>query len=123
GEPESKVKSLIQDLQRQRQELERLQRQVALSSVDTLQQRAGAVDGVKVLAVQVEAPNQPALRELGDALRARLGPSVVVLAAVNDGRPVILAMVAKGVAVDAGSLVRSVATTIVGSGGGRPDFS
>ena len=58
-----------------------------------------------------------------DELRSRLAPSVVVLGSVFDGKPTIVAMVTPGVKVNASDVVRAIAPTIGGSGGGRPEMA
>jgi len=83
---------------------------------------AQTVNGLKVVAAEVNAPNRDALRDLGDMLKARLGSGVVVLASVIDGKPAYLAMVTPDTKINAGDLVRKVASVAGGGGGGRPDI-
>jgi len=123
GEVESRVQALLEDLQEERRTVQQLQRQLAGREVDELLGQAQAVAGTKVLAAQVKAPSIQTLREMTDTLRNRLGPSVVVLASVFDGKPSIVAMVTPNVKVNASELVRKIAPTIGGSGGGRPDMA
>ena len=66
-----------------------------------------------------------ALKQLGDQLRDRLGSAVVVLGAVVNDRPALLAMASRDVVaqgINAGGLVRDVARLIGGGGGGRPEM-
>src|SRR5581483_11141184 len=91
--------------------------------VDRLLRQAIKVDGVNVISAAVEVPSQEALREMGDVLRERAGRGVVVLGSVINGKPGLVAMVTPGVGVNASDLVRKVAGTIGGSGGGRPDIA
>ena len=61
-----------------------------------------------------------------DWLRDKLGSSVVVIGAVVDGRPQLVAAVTKDVAargVNAGSMVKTIAKTIGGGGGGSPQMA
>ena len=120
---EERVQRLLADLADERREVARLRQIIAQSQVADLTRRAQAVDGVQVVAAKVQAPNQQALRELGDALRSRLGPSVIVLGSIIEGKPGLLAMVASGVAVDARTLVNEVAQEIGGRGGGNPQMA
>jgi len=62
------------------------------------------------------------LGTLGDQLRDRLGPSVVVLGSMDDGKAKLLALVsdeliARG--VSAGAILQEAAPVVGGRGGGR----
>lgn len=120
---EERVQALQEEVAALRRELERLQRERLAAEVDRLVQRAVSVDGVRVLAAQVEAPNIERLRELGDILRARLGPSVVALGAIIDQQPRIVVMVSPGVKPPAHELARQLARIVGGGGGGRPEMA
>ena len=93
------------------------------NEVDALVPRAQEVDGVKVLAAEVTAPTVEAMLEMGDALRARLGRSVIVLGAPINGQPRFVAMVNDAAPVNAGHVVKQVAAVAGGSGGGRADVA
>ena len=120
---ESKLDALLADLQSARREIAHLQRERTASEVENLLKRAVEVDGVRVLAAKVKAPNVEALRDLGDRLRSRLGPSVVVLGSVIDEHPSFVAMVSTGLNLHAGRLARELASVVGGGGGGRPDVA
>ena len=62
------------------------------------------------------------LREAGDWLRNDIGSGIVILGAVIEGRPAMMAMATRDVAesgFDAGGLVREAAKAMGGGGGGR----
>ena len=44
------------------------------------------VNGIKLLAAQIEGVDMNGLRELGDQLKEKLGDGVVVLASGSDGK-------------------------------------
>ena len=84
------------------------------------------VDGVQVLAAQVEAASMETLREMTDWLRDRLGSSVVVLGANIGGKPGLVAAVTPDLVergLHAGTLVKEVASVVGGGGGGRPTLA
>ena len=63
---------------------------------------------------------------MGDYLRGKLGSGLVVLGAVQKGRPTLIAMltpdlVARG--LSAVEIVRAAAKVIGGGGGGRPELA
>ncbi len=123
GDVEARVQALLEELQEERRHVSQLQRQLAASQVDRLLRQATKVDGVNVISAAVQVPSQEALREMGDIVRERAGRGVVVLGSVINGKPGLVAMVTPGVGVNASELVRKVAGTIGGSGGGRPDVA
>jgi len=86
---------------------------------------AREVNGIKVLATRVQGVDARALREYADKLRDQLGSGVVVLGAENNGKVNLLVAVTKDLEskVHAGNLVKQLAATVGGSGGGRPDFA
>jgi alanyl-tRNA synthetase len=125
GEVVPAVRGLQERLREAERDAQTLQGKLAGLQAAALLARAQAVDGAQVLATRTEAPNMEALKQMGDQLRDRLGSAVVVLGTVVDNRPALLAMasrdvVAKG--VNAGALVRQVASLMGGGGGGRPEM-
>lgn len=120
---EERVESLLGEIQDLRREVAQLQRTLSARQVDSLVAKAQEVDGVKVVAAQVPVPSMDALREMGDLLKAKLGPSVVVLGTVIGDKPSFVAMVSPNVNVHAGNLVKQVASVVGGGGGGRPDVA
>ncbi len=117
----AKVQALRDQLRAREREMEALRAHVARATVGDLVARAEQFDGATVLVAR--APSDD-LDTLGDQLRDRLGRSVIVLGAVSDGRPRLLALVAPEVVrsgVRAGDIIREAAPVIGGRGGGRPE--
>jgi len=83
------------------------------------------VNGVKVLATQVEQVDAKVLRELADKLRDRMQSGVVVLGGSDGEKVTLLAAVTKDLVkrVNAGNLIKEIAPIVGGAGGGRPDFA
>ena len=126
AEIEANLAALLDDLDRQRKELRGLQRRVASAQIDGVLDQVRHVDGVNVVAAQVEVPSMDALREMTDWVRDRLGSAVVVLGAIINGKPGFVAAVTPDL-VNAGLkadvLVRQVAQVVGGGGGGRPTLA
>ncbi len=115
------LRGRLRDLER---ELDRTRAQLAGGQVEALLGRTREVAGAPVLAARVEAPNQDTLARLGDSLRDRLRSGVILLGAVVNERPALLAivtpdLVARG--LKAGALLGATAGILGGRGGGRPD--
>jgi len=107
--------------------VERLER--SLASAPAVDQIAGAaidVDGVKVLASQVDLPSTDALRYRLDAVRKTMPSGVAVLGSVIDGRLQFVAIasadaIAMGLRAD--EILKRVAAVAGGSAGGRAEMA
>ena len=86
---------------------------------------ARGIEGGKVLAAQVDAPDANTLREVADQVRDTLGESVVLLAAVQGDKVALVVTVTKSLTsrFKAGDLVKELAPIVGGKGGGRPDMA
>ncbi len=123
---ESKLASLLDELEAARKQVQALERAVAAPAAADLAQRAQSVDGVSVVAARVDAPSQDSLRHMGDVLRQRLGSAVIVLGTTLAGRPAFMAMVTPDLVkrgLHAGHILKQVAAAAGGGGGGRPEMA
>ncbi len=125
AELEKRLDTVLKQIKEQQQEIERLRRQLARGGLETLLQKVKEIEGIKVLAGEVEAPDAKSLREMGDFLRERLGQGVVILGTTVDGKALLLVMVTKDLAdkVHAGKIMAKLAGILGGRGGGRPDMA
>jgi len=80
---------------------------------------------LKVLAKIIEGVDPKSLRDTIDQLRNKLGTSVVILAAVNDGKIALAVGVSSDVTsrIKAGNIMKHLAGQVGGKGGGRPDMA
>ncbi|MEH6504262.1 MAG: alanine--tRNA ligase [Cycloclasticus sp.] len=106
-------------------ELEQLKAQLAKAASGDLISNAVDVDGVKVLAANIEGSDGKTLRELVDQLKDKLGNAAVVLSTVDGDKITLIAGVSKEQTsrIKAGNLVNFVAQQVGGKGGGRPDMA
>ena len=119
---------VLQMMERNRtleKELERLKGKLASSQGDELADQAVEIEGVKVLAAQLEGADPKGLRDTLDQLKNKLGASAIVLATVQGEKVSLVAGVSKDQtqAIKAGELVNVVAQQVGGKGGGRPDMA
>jgi alanyl-tRNA synthetase len=126
--PEEEVDKL-ERLSAQQRDLERqiaaLQQRLASSQTQDYFSEVQEVNGVKVLALQLEDFDRKALRSFVDTAKDRLGSGVVLVSAVEDDRVSLVAGVTKDLTdrISAGSLMSKVAPLLGGKGGGRPDMA
>lgn len=106
-------------------EVAKLKQKLATSSGGDLTADAVSVGDVKVLAARIDGADVPTLRDTLDQCKNKLGSSVVLLAAAEDGKISLVAGVSKDLTgrVKAGDLMREYATRLGGKGGGRPDMA
>ena len=125
-ELEERVEGLLSDLETARRDMEALDRRLSIQAAGGLLTSKQQVAGVTVLAERANATSVEALREVGDWLRDKLGSGVLVLGAVMNERPVLIAMVTRDLVdrgLDASRIARDAAKLIGGGGGGRPDIA
>ncbi|KUO50615.1 MAG: alanine--tRNA ligase [Desulfitibacter sp. BRH_c19] len=122
----SKVEQLIYENKEKSREIEKLSTRLASYQSQNLLDSIIDIEGVKLLAVKVDARNMDALRNMGDTFRTKLQSGVVVLGASIEDKASFLVMATKDVVdrgVHAGNIIRDVAKIAGGGGGGRPDMA
>jgi len=128
GEAGAIVEKVEQALNRNKsleKELRQLKEKLASQQGGNLAEQTKEIAGVKCLIANLEAADPKSLRGLVDELKNKLGSTVIMLAAINDGKVSLIAGVTKDLTgkVKAGELVNHVASQVGGKGGGRPDMA
>lgn len=126
NELERAAQQLLEQLQQAQKETAQLRQKMAQQDTASLLDQAHRIDGVAVLAVQIDAPDADTMRQMTDWLRDKLGSSVVVVGAVLNEKPQLVAAVTPDLVkrgMHAGNLVREAAKIMGGGGGGRPDMA
>ena len=120
-----RVQQLVAGNRSLEKELEQLKGKLASAAGSDLAAQAVAVNGIKVLSVNVDGLDSKSLRDTVDQLKNKLGTAVVVLATVEDGKIALVAGVTKDLTgrIKAGDVVNLVAQQVGGKGGGRPDMA
>lgn len=121
-----KVLALMNENDAQRKEIEQLRRELAQRDLERLLAQVQHVNGIPVLAAEVQVASADTLREMSDWFRDKMGSGIVVLGAAIDGKPNLIAavsqdLVSKG--FNAVNLIRPVAQVVGGGGGGRPTLA
>jgi alanyl-tRNA synthetase len=125
GDLVNRVTQLQESLRQAERELEKVNSKLAASQGDELAGQAIDVNGIKVLAVRIDGADAGVLREIMDALKAKLKTAAIVLASVQGDKVSLIA----GVTADsigkvkAGDLVNFVAQQVGGKGGGKPEMA
>jgi alanyl-tRNA synthetase len=122
---EIKISQLVEHERVLEKELNKLKGKLASQAGDALASQVVEVEGIAVLAAELEGVDPKSLRETVDKLKNKLGRAVVVLATVSGEKISLVAGVTKDESkrLKAGELVNAVAQRVGGKGGGRPDMA
>ncbi|MCE5180827.1 MAG: alanine--tRNA ligase [Betaproteobacteria bacterium] len=120
-----KIAQIMDNVKALEKELARLKSKLASSQGDDLAGQVVEVNGVKVLAANLEGADAKTLRETLDKLKDKLQSAAIVLGTAEAGKVTLIAGVTADLTarVKAGELVNFVAQQVGGKGGGRPDMA
>ena len=102
-----------------------LQQSIVGMMGEELISQAIEIQGIKLLISEINGIDITGLRHLLDQLKNKIKPAVIVLASIEQQRVQLVVGVSKALTekIKAGELANSLAVSIGGSGGGRPDFA
>jgi alanyl-tRNA synthetase len=125
GNPLDRLEKLLGRQRELQREIESLQGKLNAAASGDLLSQVVEVNGIQLLAVQVQAEDIKALRDLSDTLKDRMGDGVIVLGAEIDGKANLLVAVSKELSttIKAGDIVKQLAPIVGGSGGGKPELA
>ncbi len=120
-----RIERLLAQRRELERELEETRAQLRRGGTRDPLQSVRDVNGIRVVAVEIEGANPKELRGMVDELKQRMGSGIVLLATRAEDK----AALAMGVTRDltgrfhAGELLKELALAVQGSGGGRADFA
>lgn len=120
-----RIERLVQTLKEKERSMESLKARLLTKRSDDLLEGVREVNGVRLMAKEVEAASPKELREWADRIRDKLGSGVVLLGAKTPGKVMLTCLVTRDLAgrFHAGDIVRQVSGVVGGKGGGRPDMA
>jgi alanyl-tRNA synthetase len=127
-EVEERVDRLTAAVRQLEREVQTLQRGQLSVQAEALSTSAESVGPVRCVASVMDVPDRDALLELVDLVRSRLGEQAVgFLAARIDDKPALVVFVTEAATrahgLKAGELIRPVAESVGGRGGGKPTLA
>jgi len=123
-EVEEKLERIMAQVKKLEREIESLKTRFATGSSDLMEQ-IREIGGIRVLAAKPGVDEPRSLREIGDRFKERIGSGIVFLAGEHRSRAALLLMVTKDLMgkFDASKIMKKLAATVGGTGGGRPDMA
>ena len=128
--PEAKIPQMAEKLAEEKRQLEKevqsLRSKAALAGISELVAQAEEVEGVSVLAREIEADSADTLRNIGHSVREQISSGIAWLAATMDEKSTLLCVVSDDLiqrGIKAGDMVNEVAKLADGRGGGKPNMA
>ncbi|HAG68388.1 MAG TPA: alanine--tRNA ligase, partial [Lachnospiraceae bacterium] len=121
-----RIAHLQEEIKSLSSELESLKSKAANDALGDLSDRVKEIKGLSFISARVKDVDMNGLRELGDRLKGELKEGVVVLASDSDGKVNLMVMATEGAVrqgAHAGNLIKAIAGTVGGGGGGRPNMA
>ena len=125
GKLATRLEQVLENSRRLEKELEQVKGKMASRAGAELGEQAELVNGIHVLARNMDGADPKTLRDTVDQLKSKLGTAVIVLGTVKGDKVSLVAGVTKDSTdrVQAGELINFVAQQVGGKGGGRPDLA
>lgn len=120
-----KVQALVENNRQLEKQLAQLKMKLASGGAGDLSAQAKEINGVKVLAAQLDGADINALRATLDQMKDKLKSAVILLVSTEGEKATLIA----GVTADltarfkAGDIIRDLAPLVGGKGGGRADMA
>ncbi|MCE5006348.1 alanine--tRNA ligase [Staphylococcus equorum] len=120
-----KIVQMQSDEKELTKQLEQKNKEVTALKMGDITDQIEDINGLKVLATEVEVANAKAIRETMDDFKSKLQDTVIVLVSNVDGKVSLVATVPKELTakVKAGDIIKNMAPIVGGKGGGRPDMA
>ncbi|MEX2394730.1 MAG: alanine--tRNA ligase [Actinomycetota bacterium] len=118
----SGIERLVSAQKELQKQLEALARSGIGAAVDELIGQARDAGAAKLLVARRDG-DANVIRDLAVALRDKLGPSVVVLGASENGAPKLVVATTKSLDIDARAILKPAAPHIQGGAGGKPELA
>ncbi len=120
------VKNIMEQNRELQRELEAAGKKVVAGIKESLLNSAKEINGANLIAAKVDLSSDNA-RNLVFALGREMDKALIVIASVNNGKPLLMVSVSKNLieekGLHAGNIIRELAKNIKGGGGGQPHFA
>jgi alanyl-tRNA synthetase len=120
-----KVAKLLSRQKELEREIGSLRTKLAGGASEDFLERLRDVNGVRVISMKIDIPDQKGMREFGDRIRDRLKSGIILLGSAGEKKAALILMVTPDLAgqFSAKELIGEIAPVVGGSGGGRPTMA
>ena len=122
----SKIESVLDELKEIQKENESLQAKLSNQETEELLTKIKSIQDIQVLTEKVSVKDMNQLRSMMDFLKQKITSGVILLAAENNGKVLLISGVTSDLIkrnMHAGKLISQAAAVCGGGGGGRPDMA
>ena len=122
---EQRLAKMVDRQRELERELATLESRLKAGQADDILGQVEEIDGIKLLAAEVDSTDAKGLREMADKLRDKLGSGVIAIGCPHEGKVNLLVAVTADLTerLHAGKLVGALAAEVGGRGGGRSDLA
>ena len=116
---------LLDETKEKEREIESLKGRLFTEKSADLLQDMRKIQGISVVAKELEADTPKELREAVDRIKDKLASGIVLLGAKSKGKAMLICAVTKDLTgqFNAGQIIRELSGIVGGKGGGRPDMA
>ena len=120
-----RLEQLLADYKEKDKAIESLKAKLLSKKSENFLSGVREINGIKILARELEAESQKELRESADKIKDKLGSGIILLGAKNEGKVMLICMVTKDLTgrFKAGEIIKHLSGIVGGKGGGRPDMA
>ncbi len=124
---EKSIKKLIDDNNILTKKIEYLSKQIIKNIKQDLKNNIEKINSVSLIISQIDIDNAQAVKDLAFQLKGEIDNLILVLGAVISNKPNITVMISDDIVkeknINAGNIIRQIATEIKGGGGGQAYFA
>lgn len=122
---EKRIESLLDENRTLQQKVKELQESRQDEKLADVTGDIKDIGGIPVLSKEVSADGAKELRETMDRIKSRAQDTIIALGSVNEGKVSLVVTVPKELTgrFKAGEIMKGMASTVEGKGGGRPDMA
>jgi alanyl-tRNA synthetase len=120
-----RTKRLLATLREQEREIQRMKGELSSSQTEDLMGNVRVVQGIKVLTKRFDNQDMKELRGTADTIRERFPSGIALLGSLKEEKVSLILLVSKDLTprFHAGEMIKTIASTLGGSGGGRADMA